>query len=76
MDPDDLLNIEVAGVDAKTASAAFEALRQMNIGLVGALSPAQRATKVTHPQRGVIDVEDMLITLAGHGAHHLNQLRG
>jgi hypothetical protein len=63
------------GVDAKTASAAFEALRQMNIGLVGALTPAQRAMKVSHPERGVIDIEDLIVTLAGHSAHHLAQLR-
>ena len=75
MEQDNLLNIETPAVDPKTASAAFEAVRQMNIGLVGALTPAQRATKVTHPERGVIDIEDLLVTLAGHGAHHLAQLR-
>jgi hypothetical protein len=74
MEQDNLLNIEAPAVDAKTASAAFEALRRMNIGLVGALTPAQRATKITHPERGVIDIEDLIVTLAGHGAHHLNQL--
>jgi hypothetical protein len=74
MEQDDLLNIEAPAVDVKTASAAFEAVRQMNIGLIGALTPAQRAKKVTHPERGVIDIEDLLVTLAGHGAHHLAQL--
>ena len=74
MEQDGLLNIEAPAVDAKTASAAFEAVRQMNINLIGALSPAQRAAKVTHPERGVIDVEDLIVTLAGHGAHHLKQL--
>jgi len=74
MEQDELLNIEAPAVDAKTASAAFEAVRQMNIGLVAALTPDQRAKKITHPERGVIDVEDLLITLAGHGAHHLKQL--
>ncbi len=74
MEQDHLLNIEAPVVDATTASAAFEAVRQMNIGLVGALTPAQRATKITHPERGVIDIEDLIVTLAGHGAHHLKQL--
>jgi len=76
MEQDHLLNVEAPAVDAKTAAAAFEAVRQMNISLVGALTPAQRATKVTHPERGVIDVEDLIVTLAGHAAHHLGQLRG
>lgn len=75
IDQDDLLKIEAMGVDAHTAAAAFDAVRRMNIGLVGALSPAQRATAITHPQRGVIDIEDLIVTLAGHGAHHLIQLR-
>jgi len=46
----------------------------MNIALVAALTPAQRATKITHPERGVIDIDDLIITLAGHAAHHLGQL--
>jgi hypothetical protein len=75
MEQDNLLNIEAPAVDASTAAAAFESVRRMNIGLVAALTPAQRATKITHPERGVIDIEDLIVTLAGHGAHHLAQLR-
>lgn len=76
MEQDLLLNIEAPAVDAKTAAEAFEAVRQMNINLIGALTPEQRAAKVTHPQRGEIDVEDLIVTLAGHGAHHLKQIQG
>ena len=75
MDQDDLLNIEAPDVDAQTTAAAFEAVQRMNIGLVGALSPTQRSTAITHPQRGPIDIEDLIVTLAGHSAHHLQQLR-
>lgn len=75
MEQDDLLKIEAPGVDAPTAASAFEAVRRMNIGLVGALTPAQRAAKISHPERGIIDIEDLIVTLAGHGAHHLGQLR-
>ena len=75
MDQDDLLNIEAPAVDAQTAASAFESVRRMNINLVGALTPAQRATKITHPERGRIDIEDLIVTLTGHGAHHLVQLR-
>lgn len=74
MDQDDLLNIEAPAVDAATAAKAFEGVRNMNIGLIGALTPAQRAKKITHPERGIIDIEDLIITLAGHGVHHLRQL--
>jgi hypothetical protein len=75
MDQDDLLNIEAPAVDAPMAAAAFEAVRRMNIALVGALTPAQRAKVITHPERGRIDIDDLIVTLAGHGAHHLAQIR-
>ena len=75
MDQDDLLDIEAPAVDAAMAAAAFEAVRRMNIALVAALTPAQRAKALTHPERGPIDIEDLIVTLAGHGAHHLAQLR-
>jgi hypothetical protein len=74
MEQDLLLNIEAPAVDVKTAASAFEAVRRMNIDLVSALTPEQRAAKITHPQRGEIDVEDLIVTLAGHAAHHLNQI--
>jgi uncharacterized damage-inducible protein DinB len=74
MEQDDLLNIEAPAVDAKTAVDAFESMRRMNIALISALTPAQRAAKITHPERGEIDIEDLIVTLAGHGAHHLRQL--
>ena len=75
MEQDDILKIEAPAVDTRTAADAFESMRRMNIALVGALTPAQRATTITHPERGVIDIEDLIVTLAGHGAHHLSQLR-
>lgn len=75
MDQDDLLNIEAPAVDVALATAAFEAVRCMNIALISALTPALRAKVITHPERGPIDIEDLIVTLAGHGAHHLNQLR-
>ena len=75
MDQDDLLNIEAPAVDVATAIAAFEAVRRMNVALVSGLTPAHRATAIRHPERGPIDIEDLIVTLAGHGAHHLSQLR-
>ena len=74
MEQDDLLNIEAPAVDARTAASAFEGIRRMNIALLSGLTPAQRATEITHPEFGVIHIEDLIVTLAGHGAHHLTQL--
>lgn len=73
LDQDPLMH-EADVVDAATAFACFEALRAMNLKLAAALTPAQRRLPVTHPERGQIDVNDLLTTLAGHGVHHLNQL--
>ena len=65
---------EAEVVDAPTAFAAFIALRTMNLAMARGLSRANRDKTVTHPERGTIDVESLLVTLAGHGEHHLGQL--
>ena len=67
---------EAATVDGPTAFRAFEAMRQMNLALARSLSPADRARAVQHPQRGAIDVESLLLTLAGHPVHHYKQIAG
>ena len=46
-----------------------------NLLFAEALSAEQRAKKVKHQERGVIDVEDILTTIAGHGVHHLKQFK-
>lgn len=74
-DQDHLMGTEDRVIDGPTAFAAFDAVRKTHVLFAGALSPAQRAKKMTHPDRGVIDVEDVLITIAGHGVHHLKQLK-
>ena len=75
MDQDHLLVAEEQAVDGPTALAAFEALRKMNMALAVSLSPPQRQTLCRHPERGLIAVEDLLVTLAGHPVHHLKQIR-
>ena len=47
----------------------------MNIALAASLTSAQRQTPCRHPERGVISVEDLLVTLAGHSVHHFKQIR-
>lgn len=74
-DQDDLMGTEDRVLDGPTAFAAFDGIRRANIVFAAALSAEQRAKKVTHPERGEIDVEDLLITLAGHGVHHLKQFK-
>ena len=74
-DQDHLMGTEDRVVDGPVAFATFDAVRNVNLLFAEALSPAQRAKKVNHPERGVIDVEDILTTIAGHGVHHLKQLK-
>lgn len=72
----DPLMIEAAVVDGSTALAAFEAVRKMTMTFAASLTPAQRRQKTQHAERGEIDVQDILVTLAGHGVHHLKQIQG
>ena len=65
---------EADHVDGPTALAAFIAMRTMNLAMARGLSRANRDKTVTHPERGAIDVESLLVTLAGHAEHHLGQL--
>ena len=65
---------EAATVDGPTAFRAFEGLRLMNLALARSLSPADRARPVQHPERGTIDIESLLLTLAGHPVHHYKQI--
>ncbi len=74
MEQDPLLDIEAPLVDVDTATAAFDAVRVMNIALVGGLSSELRARVIDHPERGRIDIEDLIVTLAGHAVHHLKQI--
>jgi hypothetical protein len=75
MEQDPFMAVEAPSVDGPTAWAAFKQMRRMNIAFAGGLSGAQRATKVQHPERGQIDVNDLLVTMAGHGVHHFKQLQ-
>lgn len=71
---DDTLAIE-SGAEARSALAAFVAMRQFGLPLLAALTPMQLATACRHPQLGAIDVGWMVVMLAGHELRHLAQLR-
>jgi uncharacterized damage-inducible protein DinB len=70
----DFLIGEADAVDGPTALAALIAVRRMNLAFASSLTVEQRRTTIVHPERGTIDVEDILVTLAGHGVHHLAQV--
>jgi hypothetical protein len=72
---DDLM-AEADVVEGPLALAVFDATRRMNIALAESLTSGQRRQHARHPDRGDIDVEDLLVTLAGHGVHHWKQLQG
>lgn len=74
-DQDYLMGTEDRVIDGPVAFATFDAVRRANVLFAEALSAAQRAKKVKHPERGEIDVEDILTTIAGHGVHHLKQFK-
>lgn len=75
MDQDPLLEFEAPFVDVATVQAAFASVRAMNIALIGGLSPDVRARTITHPERGAIDINDLIVTMAGHSLHHLGQIQ-
>jgi hypothetical protein len=70
---DDWMALE-NGTPGATAYAAFVALRRMNLAFFRRLTPAQRAHRFAHPERGEIDVDWIITALAGHDRHHLPQL--
>ena len=53
------------------AARAYYAMRQFNLPLYRSLTPAERATRLHHPERGDMCVEWILESLAGHELHHL-----
>lgn len=56
------------------AVAAYYAVRQMNLALFTALSPADRKTAFTHREYGIITVDWLIRQMAGHDRNHLAQL--
>src|SRR6185436_956442 len=74
MDQDELMRREGDLVSGQTAFEAFEGVRRMNIQFAESLSPDDRRKRVIHPERGEIDVEHLLVTMAGHGVHHFKQI--
>jgi uncharacterized damage-inducible protein DinB len=72
-DQDEWLKVENA-VDGASALAAYTGLRRMNLAFFRSLTPEQRRRELTHPERGTITVDWILVALAGHDRHHLPHL--
>jgi len=64
-----------ANIDGPTAFAAFEGVRRMNIGLIQAFTAADRQATILHPEYGAVTPQDLITQMAGHGIHHLKQIR-
>jgi len=74
MDQDEIMRLEGDIVSGPTAFDAFEGMRRMNIQFAESLSAADRRKEIRHPESGEIDVEHLLVTMAGHGVHHFRQI--
>jgi hypothetical protein len=59
---------------AHDALDAFIGTAAMNIALFAALSEADRATTLAHPEYGSLTVDWIVHQMAGHQIHHLRQL--
>jgi uncharacterized damage-inducible protein DinB len=73
-DQDEWMKLDAAGLDGQAALALFSFTRAFNLGLYKRLTPEQRAKTFTHPERGAMAIEDILVMTAGHEIHHLSQL--
>ena len=56
------------------ALETFRALRAWDLALVFGLSEADKALKVTHPERGEMTLWTIVETMAGHDLNHLAQV--
>ena len=61
-------------LSGRDALEAFGALSRLNVALFEALSPADRAVAMSHPEYGTITVDWIIHLLPGHQLHHLTQL--
>lgn len=73
-DQDEWMALDKAGLDGPAALALFSFNRAFNLGLFKRLTKEQRAMTFTHPERGPMTVEDVLVMTAGHEVHHLAHL--
>jgi hypothetical protein len=49
-------------------------VREWNLALIRAASPADLAKAVTHPERGTMTFQTIVETMAGHDRNHMKQM--
>ena len=60
---------------AADALRTFIAVREWNLALLTAVSEAEHANTINHPERGEMTFQVLLETIAGHDLNHLTRLR-
>lgn len=60
--------------DGPAALEAYLALRRLNLDVCRRLTAGERRRTCRHPDFGAIDVEWLMIQVAGHELHHLPQI--
>jgi hypothetical protein len=60
--------------DASTALTVFTAVRDWNTRLISGLLPDRLEKKLTHPERGEMNVQVVVETMAGHDLNHIAQI--
>jgi hypothetical protein len=63
-----------AGMTGREALDAFVAIAAMNRAAFAALTPADRARTLSHPEYGSLTVDWIVHQMAGHQIHHAKQL--
>lgn len=63
------------GADARTALAAYTALRGLNLAMWTRLTKEQLDRAFSHPEYGDLTVGWIMAQMAGHDIHHLKQLQ-
>ena len=61
-------------IDARASLERFRLLRQWNLALLHALSPAEWEMSGAHSERGVESVRDIAMYFAGHDINHFKQV--
>lgn len=63
-----------AAVDGSAALETFRVVRRWNLALIDGMTAENLAKKLTHPERGEMNIQTVVETMAGHDLNHLAQL--
>ena len=61
-------------LDSRLALELFDVTRRWNLALLDRLQPADFARKLSHPERGAMNFQTIVETMAGHDLNHLQQI--